>query len=267
MDKLIIGVEQLEQVKDLALFYPCSGGDLLEPIELFSPYITDFWFVDRGYFSTGHQDTRYYGYDLPADKQPPVLANDDRYLLIRKEIKGLPDWKRHSGNIEPCVLTEFYTHKATGREIRIHRRRGYGFSAILREPQLQTQKLGVFFYRGDSEGEGGSGNHWLSKEHLGDKILARMGEGGLLALDGTDGARFKLTKGVYAELCKYARKRTDLTPEQLIASMNEAKDRYNRTYTCVGYAGRGYGPTMIWQVTNNQKNAVCERKYRKSCGL
>jgi hypothetical protein len=44
-----------ESVRGKTLFYPCSGMDLMSPIALFSNYIDDFWFVDRGYFSPWHQ--------------------------------------------------------------------------------------------------------------------------------------------------------------------------------------------------------------------
>jgi hypothetical protein len=59
------------------LFYPGSGNDLLVPIQLFSPFVTDFWFVDKGYFSPGHQDTHYDGLDIPATMQRPLLADDE----------------------------------------------------------------------------------------------------------------------------------------------------------------------------------------------
>jgi hypothetical protein len=42
--------EILERINNSKLFYPCSGDDWEIPIELFSPYVTDFWFVDKGYF-------------------------------------------------------------------------------------------------------------------------------------------------------------------------------------------------------------------------
>jgi len=61
-ERLILGKDELESIRDSTLFYPCSGNDLLVPIELFSPYVTDFWFVDRGYFSPGHHGTKHYGF-------------------------------------------------------------------------------------------------------------------------------------------------------------------------------------------------------------
>ena len=158
----VLGKEQLERVKDSALFYPCSGNDLLTPIELFSPYVTDFWFVDRGYFSPGHQDTKFYGFDVSANKQRSVLEENSRYELLAKEVVGPPTWSPENRDITPCILTKTYRHIQTEREIKIRRRRGYGYSAF----RSEINALGVFFYRGDSHGEGGSGNLWLKDEHI-----------------------------------------------------------------------------------------------------
>ena len=238
-ERYIVGREQLEKVKDLTLFYPCSGRDLSVPIKIFSPYVTDFWFVDCNYFS---QNT-------PADKQQPVLDRNRCYELLSKNIEGPPAWPSHEADITPCILTETYRHLKTGRIIRVHRRRGYGFSTLRFEKRMG--KLGVFFYRGDSQGEGGSGNHWLKQEHL-DEIFAKLINGGLLVLDGSDGRPYyRKRKGIYKEICKYARdedQHLPNNPEELLASMSTVVDNKGRKYSCVGYAGRKYEPTMIWQV-------------------
>jgi len=239
-EQFVVGKEQLEKVKDLALFYPCSGRDFLVPIEIFSPYVTDFWFVDCNYFLLGK----------PADKQQPVLDRNRQYELLSKNIEGPPAWPSSERDITPCILTETYRHLKTNRIIRVHRRRGYGYSALRFEKRMG--KLGVFFYRGDSEGEGGSGNHWLRQEHL-DEVFAKLIDGGLLVLDGSNGRPYQLKRrsGILREICKYAHK-TDReiskTPEELIASMSTVVDKKGRQYNCIGYAGMKYGPTMIWQV-------------------
>ncbi len=243
----LLGSEQLEKVKDTALYYPCSGNDLRTPIEIFSPYVTDFWFVDRGYFSTGHQDTQRYGFDLPADQQPAVLAGDERYQFLGRDIRGPSDWPSRNPKIKPCVLTEAYRHVATGREIRIHRRRGYGYSGFRKE--IVPGTLGVFLSRGDSQGEGGSGNTWLNPEHI-DEVCQKLVDGGLMALDGSDGCRWVRryeTGGVYREFFGRAQEVSDIA-EELIRSRHSFADKAGRWFDCVGYAGRRYGPTMIWQV-------------------
>lgn len=235
-EQILIGKEQLEKVQDSALFYPCSGNDLLVPVEIFAPYVTDYWFVDCNYFLNNHR----------ADKQQAVLQNDIRYKFLSKNIDGPSSWLSSNRDITPCVLTETYRHHESDRVIRIHRRRGYGFSALRNEKMIQS--LGVFFYRGDSQGEGGSGNWWLDRDHL-DEVFDKLIDGGLLVLDGSDGNPSKGNSGIYKEICKYAwNSSISLTPKELVASMNVFTDHKNREYRCIGYAGMRYGPTMIWQV-------------------
>ncbi len=245
--QVLIEKEQLEKVQDTALFYPCSGSDYLVPIEIFSPYVTDFWFVDRGYFSKGR----------PADKAPPVLGNDARYELLSKKIAGpsiCPSSSHDIHDITPCVLTECYRYFENDKIIRIHRRRGYGFSALRTEAAIGT--IGVFFYRGDSQGEGGSGNWWLEQEHL-DEVFAKLIDGGLLVLDGSDGKPCIRKYGIYKEICKYAWNTSiALTPKKLVDSMKVVTDHKKREYRCVGHAGMRYGPTMIWQVRQSAAEAL-----------
>lgn len=246
MDDWILGDDALLKVKDLALFYPCSGNDLLEPIELFSPHVSEFWFVDRGYFTSGHQDTRFYGADEAADRQRPLLEHDRRYRLLDRRIEGPPDWDRRHVDIEPCVLSETYRHLESRRLITVHRRRGYGFSAFRKE--IAAGRLGVFFYRRDSVGEGGSGNQWLRKEHL-DEVCAKLADGGLLVIDGSDGSGYIRRTGIYKTLCKHAWKSPRLSPAEIISGLPVCPDGAGRQFRCVGYAGSGYGPTLIWQVS------------------
>ena len=48
MDKVEynIPVDRLQSLKEGRLFYPCSGMDWFEPIELFHDWINEFWFAD-----------------------------------------------------------------------------------------------------------------------------------------------------------------------------------------------------------------------------
>ena len=41
-----LDITLLKGLRGTALFYPGTGNDWKEPIELFVPYITEFWFVD-----------------------------------------------------------------------------------------------------------------------------------------------------------------------------------------------------------------------------
>jgi TPR repeat protein len=173
----------LARLRDGCLFYPCSGRDLLVPLELFSPWITDFVFVDKGYFDPEDQDMRYSGLGQPADKALPLLEAHANYALLATEILDSPgsadDGRRY--RLGPCQLTEIYAHLPSGRVIHVHRVRDIGLRALTR----LRSRLQVFFYRGDSDGEGGSGNHWLSRIWF-DIVLCRMSDCGLVVTDGSN---------------------------------------------------------------------------------
>jgi hypothetical protein len=243
-DELVfIEKQALEKLQGSRLFYPCSGADVLTPIRLFAPYIQDFWFVDRGYFRSGHQDTREYGFDRPANRHSPLLERDADYRLLDVRIKGLPDQSRYDDDIDPCVRTEEYKHLPSDRVITINTRRGYGFSAFRNE----ISSIGVFFYRGDSPGEGGSGNHWLKKEHIWE-VFAKLENHGLMVLDGSDGLPYiRKQFGEYSSFWKYRSVR--FTSQQEIKELCKPfKDRAGNAFTCVGCAGRRYGNTLAWQI-------------------
>ena len=241
----------LAAVDGSSLFYPCSGNDLEAPIRLFSPHVTEFWFVDRGYFTPGHQDTRQYGYDRPADEVASVLEGNADYTLLRKDLAGMPSWSMHKRDIEPCILTETYRHLPSGKTIRIKRRRGYGFSAFRND----IRQIGVFFYRGDSPGEGGSGNLWLKPDHI-DEICAKLIDGSLLVTDGSQQSNRTISspKAEYYPLAQYHGSRPrPKDPEEIVRVTKPFADSKGRTFTCVGYAGERYGPTLIWRVNRSSE--------------
>jgi hypothetical protein len=236
----------LEALTDSALFYPCSGNDLITPIRLFSPYVTDFWFVDRGYFSAGHQDTRDYRLDLPASQHPPLLHDDPHYRLRNTKITGPENAPRSQSDIVPCVLTETYTHLPSGRTIRIHKRRGYGFSAFRDE----MRSIGVFFYRGDSAGEGGSGNLWLKKEHV-HEVCSKLIDNGLMVLDGSDGSPMRRKpKGTYSPFWKWQTAEF-ASPAAIKRAVGHFMDDEGTLFECVGYAGKRHSQnTLMWRVSH-----------------
>ena len=226
------------------LFYPSCGKDWGVPLRLFAPHITDFWFVDKTYFTAGS----------PADKQKPLLRYSKQYQLVDKSLTGPPSWPSCCPDIEPCVLTETYKHRANDRLIRIHFRRGYGFSALRRESALS--RLAIFFYRGDSLGEGGSGNLWLAPDHLAD-VLARLEDGGLIVTDGSNMGRRTSEYQPLIALRRYTQayfKEHGIEDQAIGRTLVELaqpfRNQAGKYFECVGFAGFRYGPTMIWRVTN-----------------
>ena len=236
----------LERLEGTALFYPCSVDDLRSPIGLFVPALRDFWFVDIGYFVNGRS----------AHRARPVLAADERYTLLSVEGTGLETAEKElraderTGKayewLEPGVLTERYLHRASGQLVSVHRRRGFGPSALRKE----IGNLGVFFYRGDSLGEGGSGTLWLSVHHsnvrLIEEVLAKLVDGGLIV---TDGSNCHGSQNPYAELGRFHRQAIG---REAVRLARPFADPQGRRLECIGYAGRRYGPTLVWQVTRPQ---------------
>lgn len=248
-DGRFLGKGAMLAIAGTALFYPCSGNDIEVPIRLFSPHVTEFWFVDRGYFTPGHQDTKQYGFDRPADEVAPVLVQDADYQLLGTNIEGQPYWRLSSRDIEPCILTETYRHLPSGRTIQIKRRRGYGFSAFRND----IRQIGVFFYRGDSQGEGGSGNLWLKPDHI-NEICAKLIDGGLLVTDGSQQSKWTkpAPNSEYWPLAQFHGGRPrPKDPEEILRGTRPFTDSKGRTFTCVGYAGERYGPTLIWRVARS----------------
>ncbi len=244
----------LESVAGLPLFYPHSGNDFLKPIELFAPFVKEFWFADLAYF----------GVNNPADTVAPVLMRQDGFELLDKVIRGPVAAKLEQridecthkpyGFMEPCILTEIYRHLTSGQSISVHRRRGYGASALHKE----INKLGVFFYRGDSSE--GSNTPWLAvrKWHIPRKrkrwlmhtVLNKLTDGGLLV---TDGSRCEGAHNPYKELRRFCCQDIGAESVQLAQSFGDDEER---TFRCVGYAGRKNGPTLVWQVSKPEPTAA-----------
>jgi len=246
----------LEHLQDTQLYYPHSANDLFTPIKLFAPFITEFWFVDLGYFRS----------DEPADKVKPVLKDQQDFLLLNINVEGPPsaeiehrydqskDPPKRYDYIEPCVCSERYRHVKTGRSILINRRRGYSVSGF----RKVVANLGVFFYRGDSFD--GSNIPWLTvhgwhkrhrrkyRKRIEDTFLFRvlnsLVDGGLLV---TDGSRCDGRHAPYKEFKRY-HSRDDVGAEAVGLVKPFHDDEYGRYFRCVGYAGQRYGPTLIWQV-------------------
>jgi hypothetical protein len=245
--RVFVDPSALEQIQGTALFYPGSGADIITPIRLFAPYVQEFWFIDRGYFRSGYQDTRDYGLDRRAGRHSPVLNSDPHYQLLNVRIEGREDHSIRLDDIDPCVRTEEYEHLPSGRIIRINKRRGYGYSAL----RNVMSTIGVFFYRGDSRGEGGSGNHWLKKEHI-REVLAKLSDNGLMVLDGSDGLPYRRkTFGEYSSFWKY--QYDNFTSQQDIKERcTSFQDSQGNRFECVGFAGRRYGNTLVWQVQKSR---------------
>lgn len=240
--------ENLAQCAYKVLFYPCSGFDLEVPVTLFAPVIDVFWFVDRGYFRPDHWDTSFINMDRPADSISPIFKHAD-FEYIRCTLIGPAVDDRYSVHIKPCVLTEYYLHKPTGRTIQLKFRRGYGFSAFDKE----ILKLAVFFHRGDSEGEGGSNSRWYTSRKGRGTIWDKLEVGGWIVTDlslAYDQEAFRI---IIDDINDGKIKNVS---ELLNPAFEFYSRRYNITFTCIGFLGMHYGPTLVFRIDRGDSRSL-----------
>jgi len=141
--------------------------------------------------------------------------------------------------VGPPVSTEVGTFLNTERDNRfqIHRLTGRGEDSFSGLP-----KIGVFFHRGDTlaDGEGSSGVPWLGREWL-TRILGVLVPGGFLVTDGSN-----CPQDGPPELKEFY---WNSKMGEAAASKAKPFNFLERNFTCVGYAGDRYGPTLIWRIT------------------
>jgi len=264
---IFIRKSALEQIDGSRLFSPCCGLDLQTPLALFTPFVREFVFVDIVFGReqnprSGEQESPD-GLDLSAPVADCFPRLKNAFTPFASELVGPARAKLHyiveryvhrygllepveHPELEPATMTETYRHRFSRRHIRIVRRRGFGFTTF----RKYIDSIGVFFYRGDSLGDGGSGDLWLARVHL-LELLDKLRNGGLIVTDGSNhghGDRYyhdSRDNREYRSLWTYHGKR-GLRPDPLPEPFN---DRLGNRFECVGYAGqRGFGPVLIWQV-------------------
>jgi hypothetical protein len=177
------------------------------------------------------------GQDLALPIQLFAPAVSDFYFVdIRKPRR--PEFPRIAEprpNGRHSVSTDTFLHNESNCEFHVHRWQRRGEEAITRLP-----RLGVFFFRGDHpvNGEGSSGVLWLGGE-LFSKILTLLVPGGLVVTDGSNPG-----PGGPAHLSDFYCNR-----EIGEGAMGAAVpfDYQGRRFTCVGYVGERYGPTLVWR--------------------
>lgn len=142
--------------KGSVFLYPCAGSDVVEPIDGFGAQMDTFVFVDIRYRFDRFQ------FDLPAGwHEEPASVRIDGPL--RSRTHRITDGKTRYRDIEPAWRRSQCVHAATGRTIELVFRRGFGQYAL---HELPDESLGVFFHRGDSSGEGGSGVIFLGNRRM-----------------------------------------------------------------------------------------------------
>ena len=231
----------LRAVEGTTLFYPHSGRDYLLPISLFAPHVREFWFADLEYF----------GKDNSADLAKPLFRLKDRFELLNVEVSGPPiavkEFRPHPF-IEPCVRTESYLHIESNQVIKVHRRRGFSGPAF-----HKLKSIGVFFYRRDSSE--GSSTAWLAAPNyspnkrqrwLVHEVVDKIVDKGLIV---TDGSRCDGEHNPYKGFRQFSSSSNRNLHDEAVDLAKPFEDDEGREFRCVGYAGQGNGPVLIWQVS------------------
>lgn len=239
------------------LFYPCCGNDTYEPLRLFIGKISEFHFVDNEI--------------LPKLPNLEIVIDGfkdpDRSERLVREIQTIPkeiisyakatmtENKVHNDIIEKInklhlrptgfrnEKTQTFYHEWTyalqeERNIKVYRHIQDGLITF-----MGLDKIAVFFLRGDSEGEGGSGQRWFQPEIF-DLILDKMVDGGLLVTDGSsyDPKTYLSVQWRLLWVNKdYHRNDNPKRPDDFYYK--------GRLFKCIEKCGHRYGPVYIWKVT------------------
>jgi hypothetical protein len=199
------------------LFYPSAGADISDPIHAFVAYVDEFWFVDSSY-----------------DWAEPLLAHSSyrHDATDRSELSGIT--LKRKAPITVRIRSESYTHLPTGRIFVVNACCGRGYDTFRAAFRERKRFLSVFFYRGDSPGESGSGFDWLKRKMI-RHVFAQLDPNAIIVSDGSN---------AIPQLSAFHRDNT-------VGSDAVAKSRsftfLDRQLTCIGYLGERYGPTLVWR--------------------
>jgi len=246
--KLVLTADIVVDLRGTCLFYPCAGEDVYAPVQVFLPYVSSFWFVDLHYSGTvGDRHIRRLAHRHPLAVEPRLEPVDD------------PDWEgvMYADPGRPSFLkTATFTRARSGDPFAVRWCRNHGPAAMLDLPE----PIGVFFYRGDGDGDGGSSIPWLCdarakwRAYTGrmNAVLDRLVDGGLIVTDGSN-TRLAESTGApdpYRALGNSLYHRRN-SPATAHAEAQPFEDEHGHRFRCIGHLGpdgHGYGPTLVWQV-------------------
>lgn len=245
----------LQKIKDKILYYPMSGRDIRDPIQLFREYVSEFWFVDVGYLFSAEKRKRYAlrVEDMKLVDEEVHGSLNNRYKYNHKE----NDYSFVSG--EPAYLIQKYIHK--NREIKIIFRRDVDYLGLFGPSpyEIAENRLGIFFFRGTSN-EGGDDHSWVYSRKqrildldypitLIDQLVSTLPDGGLIVTDGSNSHPSREYLGTSDEYRSFSQfTDSKLSPEKAFELAKPFTDHSGNQFTCIGHAGQKNGPTLIWQV-------------------
>lgn len=187
-----------------SLFYPCCGSDTAHAVASFGPYVTDCHFADP--------------YNPPCGRSRP--APDLKQILVP--------------SVETVVVGGRVGRTIVNANSVVHSHEKDGLLTLIEDIGL----LSVFYYRGDSYGEGGSNQRWLEPV-LFHTVLARLLDGGLIATNGSNCGSGLQDKSVpWSALCSSLREEKRFVYArrefQFVGDLNDP----------------GRGDVQVWQVTS-----------------
>ena len=118
---------------------------------------------------------------------------------------------------------------------------------------MSLDSIAVFFLRGDSLGEGGSGQVWFQPKIF-DLILEKLLDGGYIVTDGSGMYGHAGSQSDYYDMEKLPWKplweNQRLFREQDSQLIKEFNYK-NRTFNFIGWSGYEHRTVFIWKVTKN----------------
>lgn len=231
-----IEFEILDAFQGQTLFYPTSGSDWNDFLEVFVGRVAEFHFCDITYqFDLRHRRS----FNLSSE-----------YRLIDDWIEGpkTASIENRDGYrwVEPAKKFQVWQHIESGWSFKLIRRRGFGQYALA---EFADRSIGVFVHRGDSPGEGGSNVYYFSNMssrheplgHLFNKLTSKLTDISLVITDGSNvnsGMRF---------LKQFHR--SDVEGSEAYAQLCDKTFLFGTMKCrCVGFFPRRYGPTLVWCV-------------------
>jgi hypothetical protein len=209
------------EFKNRSLFYPMAGMDVRQPIISFLPHrINTFFFCDK--------NRRYDVRDALPVAQFDFKGFDN---VLDAEIAD--QW----GLSRADVTTMRWIATRSGQEFRTSYLK-VDAQELMATLGTRGEQFGVFFYRGDSPGEGGSDVYLLQPPLL-ETTLSLIENNGVLVSDGSNAV---------PEFSVFHDQRP---PIRKIRAMEDF-EIFEHDFYCIGSCGYKYGPSIAWRVTNRQ---------------
>lgn len=257
MSEKLLDLSSFNRSEKSSLFYPCCGNDIYDPLKYFNAKVDVFNFCDLRI--NVNQDT----IDTIADilEGFEMIKYSEEYEMKKNSRTGEQSvrFNNRERAIRPPAyvrdkvvkIVQVWENKQSNKEIKIIWYIGDGYKVLANEDLLKV--IDIFFYRGDSNGEGGSNIGWLETKKDGetraeprqnhfDFVLKKLTDNGLIVTDGSNCGEEYL----FLNQSMYKNNKSNRLSEDMIK-------KEGRRFTKIGEITPKYGPTFIWQVNEISK--------------